>query len=192
MFFSTLSLFIVLAVIGLIPVYMIRPQLETVAGTVRHSFSRAFLLGVAAEFLLLPGLAVLAIGILTIPLIPLYVAAAGLALLGGYLAAAYAAGRLAAAQDFEWSDRLRGGPYRTLLVGLALLLVLYAMIGPFGILGLVGDLFEAMLWTAASVVSWVATTAGFGAVLLSYAGTRDDYATPESPDLDAGFREVPA
>ena len=186
MFFSTLSLFIVLAVIGLIPVYMIRPQLETVAGTVRHSFSRSFLLGVAAQFLLLPGLAVLAIGILTIPLIPLYVAAAGLALLGGYLAAAYAAGDLAAEQDFEWSDRLRGGPYRTLLVGLGLLLVLYAMIGPFGILGLVGDLFEAMLWTAASVVSWVATTAGFGAVLLSYAGTRDDYARPESPAPGAG------
>lgn len=181
MFFSTLSLFIVLAVIGLIPVYLTRSQLETAADTVRHSFSRAFLLGVAAEFLLLPGLVVLAVGIVTIPLIPLYVAAAGLAFLGGYLAVAYAAGRLAAEQEFEWADRLGGGPYETLLVGLGLLLVLYALIGPFQILGLVGDLFEASLWTAASLVTWVAATSGFGAVLLSYGGTRDDYARPERP-----------
>lgn len=191
MFFSTLSLFIVLAVVGLIPVYVVRPQLETAAATLRHSFPRAFLLGLAAEFLLLPGLVVLAIGILTIPLIPLYVAAAGLALLGGYLASAYAAGSLAAEQEFDWSDGLRGRPYRTLLVGLGLLLVLYAMIGPFGVLGLVGDVFEVMLWTAASVVSWVAVTAGFGAVLLSYGGTRQDYARSESPDPGAaGSREA--
>lgn len=181
MFFSTLSLFIVLAVLGLIPVYMIRPQLEVAASTVRHSLPRAFLLGLAAEFLLLPGLVVLAIGILTIPLIPLYVAAAGLAMLGGYLASAYAAGRLAAEQEFEWSDRLRGGPYKTLLVGLGLLLVLYAMIGPFGILGVVGDLFEATLWTAATLVTWVSVTAGFGAVLLSHGGTREDYAGATDP-----------
>jgi len=186
MFFSTLSLFIILAVVGLIPVFMVRPQLETAADTLRHSFPRAFLLGLAAEFLLLPGLVVLALALLTIPLIPLYVAAAGLALLGGYLAAAYAAGGLAAEQDAEWAESLRGGPYKTLLVGLGLLLVLYAMIGPFGILGVLGDLFEAMLWTAASVVSWVAVTSGFGAVLLSYGGTRDDYARPESPDLGEG------
>lgn len=192
MFFSTLSLFIVLAVLGLIPVYMIRPQLEVAASTVRHSFPRAFLLGLAAEFLLLPGLVVLTIGILTIPLIPLYVAAAGLAMLGGYLASAYAAGRLAAEQEFEWSDRLRGGPYKTLLVGLGLLLVLYAMIGPFGILGVVGDLFEATLWTAATLVTWVAATAGFGAVLLSHGGTREDYAgaagTPGPAAARAGRR----
>lgn len=186
MFFSTLSLFIVLAVIGLIPVYMTRSQLETAAATVRHSFPRSFLLGLAAEFLLLPGLAVLAVGILTIPLIPLYVAGAGLALLGGYLAAAYAAGELAAEQEFEWSDALRGGPYRTLVVGLGLLLVLYALLGPFEILGPVGELFDALLWTAASLVSWVAATTGFGAVLLSYGGTRDDYAREDDPDLRRG------
>lgn len=183
MFFSTLSLFIVLAVIGLIPVYLTRGQLVTAADTVRHSFSRSFLLGVAAEFLLLPGLVVLAIGIVTIPLIPVYVAAAGLALMGGYFATAYAAGRLASEQDVEWAGRLRGGPYKTLLVGLGLLLVLYAMIGPFEILGLVGEVFEASLWVAASLVTWVASTAGFGAVLLSYGGTRDDYARPDSPGL---------
>ena len=80
MFFSTLSLFIILAVVGLIPVFMVRPQLETAADTLRYSFPRAFLLGLAAEFLLLPGLVVLALALLTIPLIPLYVAAAGLAL----------------------------------------------------------------------------------------------------------------
>lgn len=183
MFFSTLSLFIVLAVIGLIPIYLTRNQLETTAATVRHSFPRAFLLGLAGQFLLLPGLVVLAIGIVTIPVIPLYVAAAGLALLGGYMAVAYAAGKLAAEQEADWAERLRGGPYRTLLVGLGLLLVLYALIGPFQILGLVGELFEATLWTAASVITWVATTTGFGAVLLSYGGTRDDYARPDSPDL---------
>ena len=183
MFFSTLSLFIILAVVGLIPVFMVRPQLETAADTLRHSFPRAFLLGLAAEFLLLPGLVVLALAILTIPLIPLYIAAAGLALLGGYLAAAYATGSFAAEQDADWAEGLRGGPYKTLLVGLGLLLVLYALIGPFGILGVLGDLFEAMMWTAASVVSWVAVTSGFGAVLLSYGGTRDDYARSESPDL---------
>lgn len=182
MFFSTLSLFIILAVVGLIPVFMVRPQLETAADTLRYSFPRSFLLGLAAEFLLLPGLVVLALGVLTIPLIPLYIMAAGLALLGGYLAAAYAAGSFAAEQDDEWAEGLRGGPYRTLLAGLGLLLFLYAMIGPFHLLGGLGDLFEAMLWTAASVVSWVAVTSGFGAVLLSYGGTRDDYARPESPD----------
>lgn len=185
MLFSTLGLFIVLAVIGLIPAYLTRDQLETTAATVRHSFPRAFLVGLAGTFLLLPGLVVLAVGIVTIPLIPLYAAGAGLAFLGGYMAVAYAVGTLAAEQEFEWSDRFRGGPYRTLLVGLGLLLVLYALIGPFEILGLVGDLFEVALWTAASVVTWVGTTTGFGAVLLSYGGTRDDYARPESPDLGA-------
>lgn len=183
MFFSTLGLFIVLAVIGLIPVYLTRPQLETTAATVRHSFPRSFLLGLAAQFLFLPGLAVLAIGILTIPLIPVYAAAAGLAALAGYLAVAYAAGSLAAEQEAEWARHFRGGPYRTLLMGLGLLLVLYALIGPFEILGLVGELFEVVLWTAASTVTWVAFTTGFGAVLLSYAGARDDYARPDSPSL---------
>lgn len=173
MFFFAVSLYVVLAVAGLIAVHVALPQLRTMAAAVRQDFGRSFLLGLLAQVLFVPGLVVLAVAILTIPVIPVYVLLVAMGLLVGYLAVAFAVGEVAAEQDTEWGVKLRdGSPMQRLLAGLAGLLVLYVLAAPFEVMGWVGAPFEISLLAGAWMVTWVALTAGFGAVVLTRAGTR--------------------
>lgn len=192
-FFTALSFFIVLAILGAIPLYFARPQFRAVAGTVKRDFGRSFLAGLAGQFLFLPALVVLCIGILTIPLIPVFVLAVGLALLGGYVAAAYAVGEAVSQSDLPRLSRLRSkirgqSPYWQLLLGLVLLQALYVVIAFLQLFGHVTGLLEGLTWAAATLVTWLAFTAGFGAVLLSRAGTRSGPGTPGPGSGPAGDR----
>lgn len=182
----TISFFIVLAILGAIPLYFAREEFEVTAATVRHSFLRSFLLGLAGQVLFLPAVVVLAVGILTIPLIPVFMLAVALAFAGGYVAVGYAVGDMIGERGYDWIRRLASGRYRTLLVGLAALQILYVVISFLDVFGGVTGALYGLTWAGATTVTWIAFTAGFGAVALSYAGTRDDWATPGGPGGPGG------
>lgn len=188
--FSTLMVYAILVGLGFLAVFFGRKYLEGIADTARHQTLRSGLVGLAGSFLVLPayilGLLALAISIVGIPLIlvfaPLFPVAVVVGALGGYLAVAHGAGEALAERRFTGTDWFtRANSYYYVLTGVGLLLVLFlaasivTMAGPW--LGFL----EGLLRFMAVMLSWVAFTVGFGAVLISRGGTR-----PVRPD--APFR----
>jgi hypothetical protein len=182
---STLALGLVLAGIGATLIFYGRPYLETVSDTVRSSGVRSGATGLAASFLAVPAFVVLivalAVSIIGIPFllvaIPLYPLAlfAGAAL--GLLAVAHAIGERTAEQSREGLDFRHRNSYAYLFTGLGMMLtpLLAAhLIAMTGFLGFIGTLLKVATWLAI----WVASTVGFGAVILSRAGTRRTFVAP--------------
>lgn len=181
---STLALGLVLGGIGAALVFYGRPYLETVSDTLRASKARSMGVGLAAGFLIVPAFVVmvvaLAVSIIGIPFllvaVPLYPLAVAAAVAFGLLAAAHAIGERTAEQQGKMYDRLRSNSYSYLFTGLAMLLapLLAAnLIEMTGFLQFLGTLLKFV--TAAAI--WVIATAGFGAVILSRAGTRRVFTT---------------
>lgn len=179
---STVALGLVLAGLGAVLVFYGRPYLETVSDTLRSSTARSAGIGLAAAFLIIPAfvvmvvaLAVSIVGIpvllLAIPLYPLAIAtAAGL----GTLAAAHAIGERTAEQQGRVFQPGWNNSYAYLFTGLAMLLaplIVADLVAMTGFLGFIGTLLKVMSFA----VLWVVTTAGFGAVILSRAGTRRNF-----------------
>jgi len=180
--FSVLMVYVVLFGMGLATiVFGGRKYIEGVADTARNATLRSFLVGIAGAFLTLPafvlGIIALAISIVGIPAlllwVPLFPLSVVAALLLGYLAVAHAGGEALAERRLyggEWFQR--GNSYYFLLTGLGLLLALFigsavvTMGGPW--LGFISGLLKFF----AVMVTWAAFSIGFGAVLLSRAGTR--------------------
>jgi hypothetical protein len=180
---STLALALVLAGIGASLVFFLKPNLETVSDTIRNSTARAAATGIAGAFLVIPAFIVLivtlAVSIIGIPLllvaIPLYPLAAFAALVFGLVATAHALGERTAEQN---RGRLRL-PYRNsysyVFVGIGILLlpmIASYLITMTGFLAFVGIL----LFVVTILAHLSATTVGFGAVILSWAGRRRTYA----------------
>lgn len=205
-FASILGDLVILAVlvgIGFAVVFFGRKHLEAVADTARKETLRAGLVGLAATFLVLPGyilgIVALAISIVGIPLllawVPLFWVAVGIAALFGYLAVGHGIGEALAERRFyggEWAKRANS--YYYVLTGLAALFALFLashavqMAGPW--LGFI----QGLLMFLAVAMTWAAFTIGFGAVLLTRAGTRPrGKPAPEPNDLDMGdlFEEEP-
>jgi hypothetical protein len=200
--FSVLMVYVVLFGIGLATiVFGGRKYIEGVADTARNATLRSFLVGIAGAFLTLPafvlGIIALAISIVGIPAlllwVPLFPLAVVAAVTLGYLAVAHAGGEALAERRLyggEWFQR--GNSYYFLLTGLGLLLALYigsavvAMGGPW--LGFLAGLLKFF----AVMVTWAAFSIGFGAVLLSRAGTRPIRANgrPADPDLFADTEDA--
>ena len=177
--FTTAGFFLLAALLGVVSVYLVPDKFHTTADTARHSFGRSFLVGLAGEFLFLPAIVALGLGIITAVLIPFFILAVFLAHIVGYLAVGQATGEALARRDPPWRQRLPfSGRYEHLLTGLLILLILYAGAAVLEMFGGIFDFFQALALVGAITVSWVATTAGFGAVLLSRAGTRRDWALP--------------
>ncbi len=191
--FSTLMVYAIMVGMGFLTVYFGRKYLETIADTARTQTLRSGLVGLAGSFLVLPayilGLLVLAVSIVGIPLLlvfaPLFPVAVVLAAMGGYLGVAHAAGEALAERRFSGSEWFtRANSYYYMLSGIGLLLVLYiaaqivSMAGPW--LGFL----EGLLKFLAIVLTWAAFTVGFGAFLISRAGTRGG-----NGDLAAGLEE---
>lgn len=193
--FSTLMVYAILIGIGFVTVFFGRNYLETIADTARRQTLRSGLVGLAGSFLVLPayilGLLVLAVSIVGIPLLlvfaPLFPLAVVLAAMGGYVAVAHAAGEALAERRFrgtEWFTRANS--YYYLVTGTGLLLVLYiaadivSMAGPW--LGFL----EGLLKFMAVMLTWAAFTVGFGAFLISRAGTRST-----GGEMGAGLGEEP-
>lgn len=192
---STIALGLVLAGIGAILIFYARPYLETVSDTVRGSTLRAGAVGLAASFLVVPVFVVmivaLAVTIIGIPLlivaVPMYPLALAGAAAFGLLAVAHAIGERTAEQRQESFDLRSRNSYAYLFTGLGMLiapLIAAHLIGMTGFLGFIGTLLQVVTWAVISV----AATFGFGAVILSRAGTRRSFVAPAP---DAAFDHDP-
>jgi hypothetical protein len=187
---STLALGLVLGGLGSALIFYGRPYLETVSDTIRSSTLRAGGVGLAASFLVVPAFVVLivalAVSIIGIPLllvaIPLYPLAVVAAAAFGLLAAAHAIGERTADQRRDGLDLRYRNSYAYLFTGLGMLLsplIAAHLIGMTGFLGFIGTLIHVVV----SVAIWAAATVGFGAVVLSRAGTRRTFVAP-APDVE--------
>ncbi len=178
---NVVAFFVALAMLGFGSVFFGRRYLEVVADTVTHSFGRSLVVGLLGQLLLLPtfammvvGLVFTIVGILLLPFAVLaYLVAALVALLGGYLAVAHAVGETVTRRRMAHGAFVRApNAYGYLFTGLIGLLGLWAFAALTGWMGPIVILFRL----AAGVVTWVAATAGFGAVLLARGGLRETFA----------------
>jgi hypothetical protein len=167
--------FLGLGVLGMLTVYFGRQRLETVADTVRHEFARSFAMGFAGEVLFLPALLFMTLLIITIPVIPFFVIGMGLAVVCGYVAVAHGAGEMFAQSRYRysWLERIRrSNSYYYVLSGLVLLLLPFALGAVLWVFGGLLGFLRGLVMFVACVATWILVTSGFGAVLLTRAGSR--------------------
>ena len=178
---TVVAFFVALAMLGFGAVFFGRRYVETVADTATHSFGRSLVVGLLGQLLLLPTFAMLIVGliftivgILLLPVVvPAFIVAACAAALGGYLAVAHAVGETFTRRRMAHGAFVRApNAYGYLFTGLLGLLGLWAAAALTGWMGPVVILFRV----AALIVTWLAATVGFGAVLLSRAGLRETFA----------------
>lgn len=184
---GTIGIFLVLGLIGLATVYFARPQLEVVADAARYSFGRSFAVGLAGQVLFFPVLLILGILVITWLVIPFFLLAVALALVGGYLASAHAVGEAFAARryQYEWLERLRrSNAYYYVISGLVLLILPFAVESSMWLLGGPGGFLRHLAVIVGCTATWVACTTGFGAVLITRAGTRNLGTPGWRPDDD--------
>ncbi len=192
--FTTAGFFLLFALLGIVSIALVPDKFHVTADTTRHSFGRSFLVGLAGQFLFLPAIVALALGIVTAVLIPFFILAVCLAHVVGYLATGQAVGEVLARRNPSWRDRLPfSGRYEHLLTGLLVLVALFALASVMEMFGGLMGIFQALALVGGITVTWVATTAGFGAVLLSRAGYRRDWSLPsrETPATGPGEEEAP-
>lgn len=173
-----------------------RKYIEGVADTVRAGAGRAFLVGLAGAFLVVPvfvlGCIALAISIVGIPAlllwVPVFPLAFGLAIVLGYLAVAHAAGESWAERNVYGSEWFRrGNSYYFIATGLTLLGGLFAAVA---ILHIVRPWFgwlQAILLVFGIITTIAACITGFGAVLISRGGSRP--VTPAGVEQSSLFTE---
>jgi hypothetical protein len=176
---ATVGWFGILLVIGFGVLVGASRNLDGVAETLERGIGTSLLAGLAGQLLVLPALvtlvvalAVTLLGILAIPLavVGFVAAVAGLCTLG-FLAVCFVAGR--AMVGGEAARRLRAAAarvdaVRAMSTGVAIFATLWIAAALLGRTPAAALLVRA----AALGLTWVAVTAGFGAALLSWAGTR--------------------
>lgn len=185
--------FAVLVIIGLGVLIFAEPNMNGVVETMEGSFAKALWFGVLGQIMALPVLALLVVGLfltlLGILLIPFAVVAYGIALAGllalGFLAVARLTGSVWSRQDASTPNSVRVANLRALFIGLILYMGLWLLAAIFTWQPIAG----AILRGIALAVSWVAVTVGFGAAMLSRAGTRPPGALPRG--LAAARRPAP-
>jgi hypothetical protein len=156
--------------------------LEGVVDSLEGRFGRSFWAGIATQLALAPvlvllvvALAVTVLGILLIPfaIVAFVLAVAGLITLG-FLAIARITGEsVAPAASKRYSAR--GAALRALVIGVSIYMGLWVLASAFAWAPIV----ETVLRGIAVAITWVATTAGLGAAVLSRGGTRRS--TPAAP-----------
>lgn len=157
-------------------------NLDEVVNTLELRFARAFWVGVLGQVLLLPALAVLvvalALTLIGILLIPFAIVAYGIAVAGlltlGFLAVARLVGG-SVKRDDTVSPRARA--LAALAIGIAVFFVLWMVAA----LLTWSPLAATVVRAAALAMTWVAVTLGFGAALLSRAGSHRRVATGAPP-----------
>lgn len=173
----TLGWLAILLLIGIGVLVSGSTYLDGVADTLQRGVGRSLAAGLVGQLLLLPALvtlvvllAVTLVGILAIPLgiVAFVLATAGLVTLG-FLAVSFVTGRAIAGAPGDWkATAARGDALRALTVGLLAYMALWLAAAALQGLPMVAFLVRV----AALGLTWVAATAGFGAALLSRAGTR--------------------
>jgi hypothetical protein len=148
------------------------PNLDEVVDTLERRFARAFWVGLLGQVLLLPGLVVLIvalaltlIGVLLIPfaIVAYAIAVAGLLTLGFLAVARLVDGSVK--RDETVTPRARA--LTALAIGVAVFFVLWMVAALLAWSPLAATVVRA----AALAMTWAAVTLGFGAALLSRAGT---------------------
>ncbi|MEJ2679192.1 MAG: hypothetical protein P8174_08975 [Gemmatimonadota bacterium] len=197
--FQTLIVYAIVVGLGFLGVFFGRKYLEAISDTARQATLRSLLVGVAGSFLVLPawilGMIALAISIVGIPLllvwVPLFPVAVSLAAIVGYVAVAHAGGEALAERRFDGGDWFkRANSYYYVMTGVGLLLVLYLAAHIVGMGGPWLDFLKGLLTFFAVVVTVAAFSIGFGAVLISRAGTRPLHKRA-SRSMDADLEEEP-
>ena len=157
--------------------------LDGVVEVLERRLSRSLLAGIAAELALVPvllllcvALAVTLLGILLIPFaIVAYALAAAGALTLGFLAVSVVIGGAVARRRGSRALTTRATALRALMIGVFTLFILWLAAAAF----VWSPLVTAVLRLIAAAVTWVAVTAGFGAVILSRVPTRKPEIRPE-------------
>lgn len=172
----SLGWLVLLCFIGIGVLMFAERYLEGVVETVEHAFSRSFWAGVIGQLALLPAflvlivaLAITLVGILLIPfgVVAFWIAAAGLTTIG-FLALAQVTGQALLRGRAREALTDRGATLRALIVGVVIYTGLWVVAAAFVWSPVVGGVLRGI----AFAVCWVAATTGFGAALLSRAGTR--------------------
>ncbi|HEX5072232.1 MAG TPA: polymer-forming cytoskeletal protein [Gemmatimonadaceae bacterium] len=155
--------------------------LDGVVDSLEGRFGRSFWAGIATQLALAPvlcllviALAVTILGILLIPfaIVAFVLAVAGLITLG-FLAIARVTGEsVAPAASKRYSAR--GAALRALVVGVSIYMGLWVLASAFAWAPIV----ETVLRAVAIAITWVATTAGLGAAVISRGGTKRSAPTP--------------
>jgi hypothetical protein len=174
----------ILVIVGIGVLVAASDYLDGVVDALERGFARSLLLGVAGQLAILPvmiiGVAALAITLVGIVLIPFAVVAYALAVAGlltiGFLAVASVTGRWLR-RDSTRGLSERGEALRALVVGIAAYMLVWILAAAFTWNPLAGGI----LRVAAFALTWVGTTAGLGAAILSRAGTRRADETESPP-----------
>jgi hypothetical protein len=171
------AVYLALAFMGLGFLFFAPRQLEVIADTVWHSFGRSFLAGLFAQPLILPvfgmllvGLTLTVVGIVIVPFAVVgFLVALMLAVVGGFVAVARTLGEIYLRRKMARGDRVATwGSYRYVVYGLLGLLSIWLPTILLSRVPVAGD----VLLVAATFVTWMIGTAGFGATLLSRGGVR--------------------
>ncbi len=175
-----LGIFCTLAVLGFGVVTFGRTHLDIVSDTVTQSLLRSFVVGVLGQVLLLPTFAALTVGLVLsvvgILLLPFALIALGLVVLvgslGGLIAVTHAMGEFQARRRMAAGIRVgTTNSYGYLLLGLGGFFSVWLAWALLGWVPIAGGL----MWGAASLATWLLTTIGMGAMLLSRAGIRPNF-----------------
>lgn len=165
-------------------------NVDTISETARRAPGRSAMVGLAGSFLLIPvwimGTLALVVSVIGIPVaiawLPLFPLAALAAGLVGFVAVARNTGEWLADSEMPWTGWIRkSSPIVTLfggLLGLFALLIAGHLVSIIPFFGAI----SVLLFVAGSFVSVVAIQIGFGAVLLTRAGRRKEYAGRYDPD----------
>ena len=191
---GTTGVFLTLLLAGFGLVLFGKSPLEVTSDTVRSSFSRAFIVGLLGQILVLPTFGMLVVGlILTVAgilLIPFVVIVFALLLVagivGGALAVAHAMGESITRRQMAQGRALSPNSYRYLVVGLACIFAPWLVWTLFGWAPVAGEL----MLGAAILISWLLASVGFGAALLSRGGLKEQFAGAVHPARDA-HRRIP-
>lgn len=165
----------VLLGIGIAAFMFAGAYLEIVMEAIERRFTRAFWVGLAGQFAMLPALLLLVVGlaitVIGLLLVPFAVVAFALGVAGvttlGFLAMAQTTGRSVLGRSLTQLSA-QGAALKALVFGVALYVGLWIVAAAFAW----SPVLLFVLRAIAFVVTWVAATVGLGAVLLTRGGTR--------------------
>ena len=174
------SWLVILVLMGIGVLVFAGEYLDGVVDSLEGRFGRSFWAGIATQLALAPALALLlvalAVTVLGILLIPFAIVAFVLAVAGlitlGFLAIARVTGE-SVAPTASKRYHARGAALRALVIGVTLYMGLWVVASAFAW----APMIETVLRVIAVAITWVATTAGLGAAVLSRGGTRRSLAT---------------
>lgn len=181
------SVLAVALLIGLGVLLFAGDNLAGVVETLEQSFARSFLIGIAGELALAPvlvvglvGLAITLLGILLIPfaVVAYVLAGAGLFTLGFLAIARVTGNSLRLPGAGESGERQRS--LRALTMGVLVYFAIWLVAAGFSWSPVAGP----VLRIVATIITWVAVTAGAGAVILSRGGTRRRTRETPKPEIE--------